>query len=92
MTVMRTKIPTPDELKCMTDVQFKTAENLARRMATRQGLALEKCRARDPRAIGFGTYHLADLNTNTLIAWGLQQGYGLTLTEIFKALTEGREQ
>ena len=89
---MRTSIPTPDELNSMTDVQFKTCENLARRMAARQGLQLEKCRARDPRAIGFGTYHLADPDTNTLVAWGHPNGYGLALSEIFRALTEGDEK
>lgn len=58
-------------------------------MAQRQGLALEKCRSRDPRAIGFGTYHLVNPYNNTLEVWGSQNGYGLDLDEIEAALMAG---
>jgi hypothetical protein len=36
----------------------KVRENLLRRMAKRQGLALHKSRRRDPYATGYGTYWL----------------------------------
>jgi hypothetical protein len=36
----------------------KVRENLARRMAKRQGYELVKSRRRDPRALGFGKYML----------------------------------
>ena len=36
----------------------KVREIVLRRAAARQGLRLEKCRRRDPRAIGFGRYRL----------------------------------
>ncbi len=65
----------------------KIRENRLRRMAERQGLKLEKCRRRDPRAIGYGTYHLVDKDNN-LVAWGLQDGYGMDLDAIEKALNE----
>jgi hypothetical protein len=38
----------------------KVRENRLRRMATRQGLRLIKSRRRDPRALDFGVYWLAD--------------------------------
>ena len=38
----------------------KVRENRLRRMATRQGLHLVKSRRRDPQALDFGTYGLAD--------------------------------
>jgi hypothetical protein len=36
----------------------KVRENLLRRMADRQGLALVKSRRRDPRALDYGRYRL----------------------------------
>ena len=64
----------------------KIWENRLRRMAERQGLKLEKCKRRDPRAIGYGTYQLVDKNTNNLVAYGNQEGFGLTLEEVETAL------
>jgi hypothetical protein len=72
----------------MTPGEFKIAENLARRMAERQGLKLEKSRRRDPRAVDYSTYQLTDADTNTLVAYGLQKGYGLTLSDVFEVLTQ----
>lgn len=66
----------------------KVRENRLRRMAQRQGLRLEKSRRRDPRALDYGTYQLTDPATNTLVAHGGQNGYGLDLDAIEKALTE----
>jgi hypothetical protein len=54
----------------MTD---KVRENRLRRMADRQGLALQKSRRRDPHAFDFGTYWLVDPYNNALVAgdeWG----------------------
>lgn len=68
----------------------KIRENRLRRMADRQGLRLEKSRARDPRALSYGTYRLVEVATNTLAAHGAPNGYGLTLDEIEAALTEER--
>jgi hypothetical protein len=65
---------------------LKARENRARRAAGRQGLRLEKSRLRDPRAIGYGTYMLVDARTNTLVAYGNQNGYGLTLDQIEQEL------
>jgi hypothetical protein len=48
-------------------VSEKAKENRLRRMADRQGLRLLKARSRDPRAIDFGCYALADLGTNAIV-------------------------
>jgi hypothetical protein len=66
----------------------KIRENRLRRAAERQGLKLEKCRRRDPRSVNFGTYMLTDSRTNTLVAWAGEEGYGLDLDEVEKALSE----
>lgn len=70
----------------MTPGEYKIYENRLRRAAQRQGLALQKSRARDPRAIGYGTYQLVDVATNTMAAYSLPNGYGLTLDEIEETL------
>jgi hypothetical protein len=70
-----------------TDQAYKVRENRLRQMAKRQQLHLAKSRARDPRAIGYGTYHLAHATNNTLAVWGLQSGFGLSLDEVEHALT-----
>jgi hypothetical protein len=57
-------------------------ENRLRRAAARQGLRLEKSRARDPRALGHGTYCLIDWRTRGLIAGDAGTGYGLDLADI----------
>jgi hypothetical protein len=61
----------------------KIRENRLRRMAERQGFALQKSRRRDPRAYDYGTYMLTDPNTNSIVAAGdVGRGYGLTLDDI----------
>jgi hypothetical protein len=65
----------------------KIRENRLRRMAERQGLRLEKSRRRDPRAYGFGTYHLIDPRRNLIVARGLPNEYGLGLDGIEDYLT-----
>lgn len=72
----------------MTEVEYKVLENKLRRSATRQGLRLEKSRARDPRAVDYSTYHLVDVATNTIASSGNQSGYGLGLHEIGQVLAE----
>lgn len=59
-------------------------------MADRQGLVLEKCRRRDPRAIGFGTYMLMEAGTGAVVASGLPGGYGLALDDVEEHLTRPR--
>jgi hypothetical protein len=84
--MVNTHVPTPDELNAMTPGQYKGVENRLRAAAERQGLRLEKSRSRDPRAIGWGTYQLVDLYHNTPVAYGLQDGYGLGLDDVARAL------
>jgi hypothetical protein len=66
----------------------KVRENRLRRAAQRQGLALTKSRRRDPRATDYGTYMLTDPQTNAVVAYGLQSGYGMSLDNIETALNE----
>jgi hypothetical protein len=66
----------------------KIRENRLRRMAERQGLALQKSRRRDPRAVDFGTYMLVDTNSNAVVATVGEDGYGLTLNAIEAWLTK----
>ncbi|WP_168706595.1 hypothetical protein [Gordonia paraffinivorans] len=68
------------------DQQYKVRENRARRAARRQGLRLEKSRARDPRALGYGTYRLVNTINNTVEAHDHTSGYGLSLDEIEQVL------
>ena len=72
----------------MTATEFKTYENRLRRVAARQGLKLMKSPRRDVRATDYGTYQLVDQSTNTLVSYGLQSGFGLSLEEIAEQLSE----
>ncbi|WIB64363.1 hypothetical protein [Curtobacterium sp. MCBD17_040] len=72
----------------MNDLNEKSREIRLRNAAKRQGLELQKSRRRDPRAYDFGTYQLIDPATNTIAAYGLQGGFGLTLDEIEATLQE----
>jgi hypothetical protein len=62
----------------------KVRENKARRMARRQGLRLIKSRRRDPYALDYGHYWLADISTNLLLIGG---EWGVSLDEIEAWLT-----
>lgn len=66
----------------MTDEQRKVLENRLRRAAARQGLRLVKSRARDPRAVGYGTFMLVDVQTTGVACYGLSDGYGLDLHHV----------
>lgn len=68
------------------DQSIKVRENRLRRAAARQGLRLEKSRARDPRAIGAGTYHLVDVARNVIEHYGNPSGYGLDLDGVEEVL------
>lgn len=71
----------------MVEPSAKTRESRLRRMAERQGLALQKSRRRDPRASGYGTYQLVDVHRNTLVAGDPAAGYGLDLDDVERWLT-----
>lgn len=63
MSPHRMTTVTATELDAMTAEEVKVAENRLRRAASRQGLALRKSRARDPRAIDYGRYYLVGEDT-----------------------------
>lgn len=71
----------------MTDTD-KTRESRLRRAAARQGLTLHRSRARDPRAFAFGTYMLVDARHNFIVAGDHNQGFGLSLDDVERALSE----
>jgi hypothetical protein len=52
-------VHTRDELNSMTDTQYKTLENLLRRMLRRRGHSLVKSRIKDARNLGHGGYMIA---------------------------------
>lgn len=68
----------------------KVRERRLRRAAERQGLRLERSRARDPHALTYGTYQLTDPHTNTIVAAGRQSGYGLDLDQVETYLNDRR--
>ena len=81
-------IPTLDEINAMTGQQRKVLENRLRRAAARQGLRLDKSRARDPYSLSYGTYMLVDAQTNGVVCMGLPDGYGLDLEGVARHLFE----
>lgn len=62
----------------------KVREVGLRRIALRRGLRLERCRRRDPAAIGFGLYRLVDADSRP----GTGGPYTMTLEEAAKELGE----
>ncbi len=70
----------------------KIRENRLRRMAERQGLAVQKSRRRDPRAYDFGTYMLVDPVANAVVASGLHSGYGMSLDDVERYLLRDNEE
>jgi hypothetical protein len=90
--VVNTEIPTADEVDAMSDQDRKVLENRLRRAADRQGLRLEKSRLRDPLAIGYGTFMLTDVATNSVVyAADHERGYGLGLHDVAHYLYGGRD-
>jgi hypothetical protein len=61
----------------------KVNENRVRRMAERQGFALQKSRRRDPNAMDFGGYWIIDPNINGIIAPNDDFGFSLEAAEAF---------
>lgn len=80
---MTERIPTPDELSAMSDIEFKVLENRLRRAADRQGYQLVKSRRRDPRAVDYGRYWLIELNTRGATLGG---EWGTTLDDVAEYL------
>jgi hypothetical protein len=58
----------------------KVREQRNRRAAARQGLKLTRSRRRDPRAIDYARYYLADADTTAVVTYG-------TLDEIERYLS-----
>jgi hypothetical protein len=95
---MTSSIPTSEEINAMTDQEYKILENRLRRAAARQGLRLQKSRARDPRAVTYGTYSLvkgpaptsggSNWRSRELVAGDQNTGYGLSLDDVARALNE----
>jgi hypothetical protein len=80
---MTTRIDTPEEIDAMSDTELKVLENWLRRAADRQGYRLQKCRARDPQHLLYGTYQLVDISTGGLTWSGpAGRGYGLSLVDV----------
>lgn len=75
---MNSDVPSADEIAAMSDQERKVLENRLRRAAQRQGLRLEKSPLRDPRALGYGTYRLADPYADD----DTGRGYGLRLRDV----------
>ena len=74
--------------------EAKVRENRLRRMASRQGLALMRSRARDTRDLTYGTYMLVQVDTGAIRHQGnntADRGYGLTLDDVDVILTAGWE-
>lgn len=59
----------------------KVREIRLRRTADRRGYRLERCRRRDPHALGYGTYRLLNVSADAP-----STGYGLTLDDVENAL------
>ena len=74
------------------DESVKVRENRLRRKARRQGLELQKSRRRDPHALDYGTYQLVDATTGSVVTSTLTAGYGLTLGDIERELTNPRRR
>lgn len=60
----------------------KVREIRLRRTADRRGYRLERCRRRDPHALGYGTYRLLSVSGE-----GASTDYGLTLDDVENALS-----
>jgi hypothetical protein len=90
---MDTSIPTADEINDMSDAEYKVLENRLRRAAQRQGLVLQKSRARDPRATNYGTFGLYEMGEEGTLwsRYGDESGYGLSLRGVAKCLWGKRD-
>lgn len=58
----------------------KSRENRLRRVAARRGFKISRCRRFDPKAVGYGTYHILD-DGGRIVAGDICK-YGLTLDDV----------
>lgn len=72
-----------------TPQEIKTFEDRLRRMARRQGLTLLKSRTRDPRALTYNGFMLADAN-NYIVAGSHPNGYSMNIDEVERFLLDDR--
>ncbi len=79
---------TADDLNAMPGQQYRRVEDRQRARAARTGLQLRKARTRDTSAPEYGTYCIADMSTNGIVAGGHINGYGLSLEEVIAFLSE----
>lgn len=57
-------------------------ENTVRRIASRRGYRLEKCRRRDSQELGYGGYMLVELHRRVVILGARPHAYAATLVEV----------
>ena len=69
---------------------MKVRENRVRRIAERRGFKLTKSRRRDPQAIDFNGYMLADAFTNAAVVGFLPYAYSASLDEVEEFLNSDR--
>jgi hypothetical protein len=60
----------------------KVRENRVRRALQRQGYVLVKSRARDPRALGYGQFLIADQQNNIVAGGHGPSGFDLTIDDV----------
>jgi hypothetical protein len=66
----------------------KVKENRLRRVAQRRGLVLQKSRRRDPRAMDFGGYMLADARRNVVVAGAEPNAFSMSLDDVQRWLDD----
>ena len=71
------------------DTSSKVRENKARRVLDRRGYVLYKSRRRDPHAIDYGGYMIADSQTQAVVAGADPRAFSLTLEDV-EAFIEAR--
>jgi hypothetical protein len=64
-----------------TDAAETAREVRLRRAGERQGLRLHKSRTRDPLAVGYGLFHLTDMQ-NRLVAGGDLAGHSMSIDDV----------
>ncbi|MCZ1012340.1 hypothetical protein O1L68_42280 [Streptomyces lydicus] len=63
--------------------ESQSMESGLREMAERNGFVLHRNRTRDPQAVDYGRYHLADAGTGiVIVGGGGPTGYSLTLDDV----------
>ncbi|MEO3976670.1 hypothetical protein [Streptomyces sp. CAU 1734] len=66
----------------------KIEETRLRGVARRRGMVLQRSRARDPQALGYGLYRIADAETGSVIAGSGVGGYTMTLDQVTAYLAD----